>query len=90
MAIALAVLQFSCAKSISGRTDNLAPLNQAKTDTGAGNWQTILLAGPTDFPVAAPLPVNNPLYVADQFLPCQGLDVNRDHWGNRLHCLCST
>jgi len=65
MAIALAALQFSCAKSISGRTDNLAPLNPAKTDTGAGNWQTILLAGPTDFPVAAPLPVNNPLYVAE-------------------------
>ncbi len=54
----------ACSKNIEGRTDNLAPLQPAKTDSGAGSWKTILLAGPTDIAVAAPIPTTNPDYIA--------------------------
>ncbi len=59
------VLLFSCAKGINGRTDVLAPLAPAKTDINAGDWKTILLAGPTDFPVAAPTAVTSTAYIAE-------------------------
>ncbi len=65
LATAMIVLQFSCAKGISGRTDALAPLNPAKIDLNAGDWKTILLTGPTDFPVAAPAAVTTTGYIAE-------------------------
>src|SRR5450755_3806124 len=55
---------FACSKKIEGRTDNLAALQPAKTDSGAGTWKTILLTAPTDIVVAAPIATNNPDYIA--------------------------
>ncbi len=65
LATGIIFLQLSCSKAITGRTDNLPPLNPAKIDLDAGNWKTILLTGPTDFPVAAPTAVNSTAYVAE-------------------------
>src|SRR5438034_3258266 len=31
---------FACSKKVDGRTDDLAPLQPAKTDADAGNWKT--------------------------------------------------
>jgi len=58
------LLQVSCSKDVSGRTDGLPPLNPAKTDINAGTWKPILLTGPTEFAVAAPVATNTPEYIA--------------------------
>jgi hypothetical protein len=60
----LLVLPFACSKSISGRTDNLPPLNPAKTDIDAGTWKPILLTSANEFAVAAPAATNTPDYIA--------------------------
>ncbi|HEX6182248.1 MAG TPA: phosphatase PAP2 family protein [Chitinophagaceae bacterium] len=60
----LATLQVSCSKSISGRTDDLAPLTPAKLDLNAGTWKPILLTAPNEFPLAAPGATNTPDYIA--------------------------
>lgn len=62
--IVLFVLFNACSKDVSSRTDNVLALSPAKTDSNAGSWKTILLADPTEFPVAAPIAVNNPDYIA--------------------------
>jgi len=49
---------------ISGRTDNLPPLQPAKTDIDAGSWKTVLLTSPTQVAVAAPGATNTPDYIA--------------------------
>jgi len=40
---------------VDGRTDDLAPLAPSKTDADAGTWKTVLLTGPSEFAVAAPI-----------------------------------
>lgn len=54
----------SCKKDIEGRTDNTPALAPANIDVNAGTWKTILLTGPTDFPVAAPIATTTPDYIA--------------------------
>jgi len=64
-AIAVSVsLPFACSKKVEGRTDDLAPLQPAKTDADAGAWKTILLTTANEFPVAAPVAVTTPEYIA--------------------------
>ena len=63
--ISLSVILFvSCSKDVEGRTDNIIALNPAKTDLNAGTWKTILLTGPAEFAVAAPVATTTPDYVA--------------------------
>jgi hypothetical protein len=64
--ISAAALMFvsSCSKSITGATDDLAPLSPAKSDINAGTWKPILLTGPAEFPLAAPAATNVPDYIA--------------------------
>ncbi|MEO6549865.1 MAG: phosphatase PAP2 family protein [Ferruginibacter sp.] len=57
-------LFISCNKDIVGRTDNLAALSPANSDLNAGNWKPILLTGPSEFAVPAPIATNTPEYVA--------------------------
>src|SRR5689334_2730543 len=57
-------LQLACSKGVTGRTDNLPPLVPAKSDINAGTWKPILLTGPTEFPVAAPIATTTPEYIA--------------------------
>ncbi len=54
----------ACSKQVDGRTDNLAPLQPAKTDITAGTWKTILLTTPNQIAVAAPIATNTPDYIA--------------------------
>lgn len=56
-------LPFACSKKVDGITDNIAPLQPAKTDAEAGSWKPVLLTGPTEFPVAAPIPTGTPDYI---------------------------
>lgn len=53
-----------CSKEIEGRTDHAPALNPAKTDANAGTWKTILLTGPSEFFVAAPVATTTPDYIA--------------------------
>jgi hypothetical protein len=64
IAAAAFCLPLACSKKVEGRTDNLAPLQPAKTDSLAGTWKTILLTAPTDVAVAAPIVTTNPDYIA--------------------------
>ncbi len=58
------VINISCNKSIEGRTDNISSLSPSNIDINAGDWKPILLTGPTEFAVAAPIATNTPDYVA--------------------------
>ena len=58
------ILPFACSKKVEGRTDDLAPLQPSKTDADAGAWKTVLLTGPTEFAVAAPIATGTPEYIA--------------------------
>jgi hypothetical protein len=57
-----AMTWIACFKGIEERTDNLPPLSPARLDANAGSWTPILLTGPTEFPVAAPIAVTSPDY----------------------------
>lgn len=52
----------SCSKDIESRTDGIGSLDPASLDANAGTWKPILLTGPTEFPVSAPIPVSSPDY----------------------------
>ncbi len=62
--IMMLVLLASCSKDITERTANVQSLDPAKTDLDAGAWKTILLTGPTEFSVAAPIATTSPDYIA--------------------------
>lgn len=62
--VTIGIIAIACSKSISGRTDDIAPLTPAKTDIDAGTWKPILLTGPTEFAVAAPAATTTPDYIA--------------------------
>ncbi len=54
----------SCNKQVEGRTDNTPALNPANVDLNAGTWKPILLTGPAEFPVPAPIATTSPDYIA--------------------------
>ncbi|MBE7169455.1 MAG: phosphatase PAP2 family protein [Williamsia sp.] len=64
IAAGLVLLVSSCSKEIVERTDNTPALNPARPDLNAGTWKPVLLTGPAEFPVAAPLATSNPDYIA--------------------------
>ncbi|MEQ1678545.1 MAG: phosphatase PAP2 family protein [Chitinophagaceae bacterium] len=59
-----AVLLHSCSKDITERNMDFPALQPASTDINAGTWRPILLTGPTEFPVAAPIATTTPDYIA--------------------------
>jgi hypothetical protein len=64
--LVISFVQFSCKKSISDRTANLAALNSTgNLDLNAGTWKTVLLARPDTFVVATPAATNSTGYIAD-------------------------
>ncbi len=65
LTVGLIVMQVSCSKNATGRTDYIPMLNPAKTDINAGSWKTILLTDPTEFNVAAPAAVTSTAYTAE-------------------------
>jgi hypothetical protein len=54
----------SCNKDIEGRTDNTPALAPVNIDANAGTWKPVLLTGPTEFAVAAPIATTTPDYIA--------------------------
>lgn len=58
------VLISSCSKDITERTSNVDPLKPANIDLNAGAWKPILLTGPTEFSVGAPIATTSPDYIA--------------------------
>lgn len=58
------IFVLSCSKAITGRTENIPALNPANIDINAGTWKPVLLADPTEFPVAAPGATTTPDYIA--------------------------
>ncbi|MBC7886599.1 MAG: phosphatase PAP2 family protein [Ferruginibacter sp.] len=61
---AIAIIFVGCSKDIVGRTDNTPALSPANIDLNAGTWKPVLLTGPTEFTVAAPIATNTPDYIA--------------------------
>ena len=61
---AIAIVFFSCSKDIEGRTDNAPALNPSNVDLNAGTWKTVLLTGPDEFAIAAPVAITTPDYIA--------------------------
>ncbi len=62
--IAITLLFTGCSKDIAGRTDNAPSLNPSALDINAGTWKPVLLTGPAEFAVAAPIATNTPEYIA--------------------------
>lgn len=53
----------SCKKEVEGRTDNTEALSPQNIDLNAGAWKPILLTGPTEFAVPAPIATTSPDYI---------------------------
>jgi len=64
MVCAAIFVNASCDKTITPQEDP-APLTPAAADANAGNWQMIVMSGPTEFPVAAPAATTDPAYLAE-------------------------
>lgn len=62
--IGLTTLLFSCSKEIDDRSAAFPALNPASLDLNAGTWKPVLLTGPAEFSVPAPVAVTSPDYVA--------------------------
>ena len=60
---AVAVLLYSCSKDITEKNLEFAALKPASLDINAGIWKPILLTGPTEFSVAAPIATTTPDYI---------------------------
>ncbi|MFM2338880.1 MAG: hypothetical protein RL115_2073 [Bacteroidota bacterium] len=54
----------SCSKSLTEKNLAFKALQPASIETNAGTWRPILLTGPTEFAVAAPIATTSPEYVA--------------------------
>jgi len=63
MAVSLLIL-VACNKDVEGRTDDIPALAPANIDLNAGTWKPILLTGPTEFTVPAPIATTTPDYIA--------------------------
>ena len=62
--IILVAIIGSCSKDINERNDDFPALQPASVDINAGTWKPILLTGPTEFAVAAPIATTTPDYIA--------------------------
>lgn len=58
------VIVNSCSKDLTERNEEFPPMEPASLDINAGTWRPILLTGPTEFSVAAPIATTAPDYVA--------------------------
>lgn len=58
------LLANSCSKDITETNLEYPALNPASTDINAGTWKPVLLTGPTEFAVPAPIATNTPDYIA--------------------------
>ena len=65
LSVMVVLVQTSCNKSLTERNEQFAPLDPASLDINAGTWTPILLTGPAEFALAAPVATTNPAYVAD-------------------------
>ncbi len=54
----------SCSKELTDTSLEFPTLNPASQDLNAGTWRPILLTGPTEFTVPAPIATTSPDYVA--------------------------
>lgn len=62
---AFIVMQTSCSKKVSGRTDDAQALQPSNLDLEAGKWKLVLLSKPDQFEVIAPIATNSPGYVGE-------------------------
>jgi len=60
----ISLLIISCSKEINDISDDFPALQTASLDMNARTWKPVLLTGPTEFPVAAPIATSTPDYIA--------------------------
>jgi hypothetical protein len=58
------VIIHSCSKDLTETNMEFPSLQPTSLDINAGTWKPVLLTGPTEFPVAAPIAVTTPDYIA--------------------------
>jgi PAP2 superfamily len=63
LCVATAAIFSSCSKDIKETSQEFPALQPASPDANAGTWKPILLSGPTEFSVAAPIAVSAPDYI---------------------------
>jgi hypothetical protein len=61
---AIVLLLHSCSKDITERNIEFPALQPVSLDINAGTWKPVLLTGPTEFPVTAPITTTSPDYIA--------------------------
>lgn len=54
----------ACQKEINDKSLEFPALQPTKLDTNAGSWKPILLSGPTEFSIPAPIATTSPDYIA--------------------------
>jgi hypothetical protein len=62
--LALFFMNFSCMRT-PAPSETLPPVTPASTDANAASWSMIVLSGPTQISVPAPLPTTDPTYVSE-------------------------
>lgn len=62
--VSVAVVLYSCSKDLTETNLEFPALNPASQDLNAGTWRPVLLTGPTEFAVPAPIATSSPDYVA--------------------------
>jgi len=56
---------WACNKNINDQSLKFPSLSPANVDADAGTWKPVLLSGPEEFMVAAPIATNSPAYIAE-------------------------
>jgi hypothetical protein len=64
LAIASSLVVSGCGKEVP-TTENLTPASPSGTDANAGSWRMIVLSGPTQIAVPAPVPAGTEAYQAE-------------------------
>jgi hypothetical protein len=62
--LAVPVIINSCSKDLTETNVEFPALQPTSLDINAGTWKPVLLTGPTEFPVAVPIAVTTPDYIA--------------------------
>src|SRR5205807_7327437 len=64
LALVLVLVSAACDNTITS-TEALPPLEMASLDSNAGSWRMIVLSGPTQFTVAAPVAETSAAYAVE-------------------------
>lgn len=65
LVVVFGLIFWSCNKDLDDSSYNFPALQPSDNDLEAGTWQPVLLTGPEEFPVEAPIATTSPAYIAE-------------------------